>query len=373
MKSNKNKPYMLIAEHSDINRMILNNVFEDDYKVLEAREGQTALELIEKHHKELTVILLDCAIPIKDCFEILSQLGKKWNRDHIPVIMISPENDLNTVTRAYKAGAFDYITRPFNSAIVKQRVDNILSLHQKEEEYTNIMATQMMETYKNSHMIIQILSGVVEFRSGENAMHIVHVEALTEMFLRELMRISDKYFLSSDDILMIPMAAALHDVGKISIPSEILNKPGKLTEEEFDLIKKHTTYGAELLNSVHEYREDPLIKLASSICRWHHERYDGHGYPDGLVGDEIPIAAQLVSVADVYDSLISDRSYRKALSYEEATNLILDGKSGVFNPLLLECLRNLSDQIPEKLSNTSTQSYYEEDIYRIISSTLQSH
>ena len=190
------------------------------------------------------------------------------------------------------------------------------------------------------------------------------------MFLRELMNISDRYFLSDDDILMIPMAAALHDIGKISISSSILNKPGKLTDEEFDLIKKHTTYGAEILNSVEEYKEDPLIKLASSICQWHHERYDGRGYPDGLVGDEIPIAAQLVSIADVYDSLISDRSYRKALSHEEAMQLILDGKSGVFNPLLLDCLKNLSDQIPEKLSDTSSQSYYAEDIHRIIENTL---
>ncbi|MBR1741828.1 MAG: response regulator [Lachnospiraceae bacterium] len=373
MKKNDSKrPKMIIAEHSDINRMILNNIFEDNFTILTAKEGQAALDLIEQNHEDLAVILLDCAIPVVDCFEILSQIQKKWSKDHIPVIMISPENDLKTVTRTYKAGAFDYITRPFNSVIVTQSVDNILSLHQREAEYTKIMANQMLESYRNSHMIIEILSGVIEFRSGENALHIVHVEALTEMFLRELMRISDRYFLSDSDILMLPMAAALHDIGKITISSEILNKPGKLTDEEFELIKKHTTSGSEILNSIEEYREDPLIKFASYICRWHHERYDGHGYPDGLVGDEIPIAAQLVSIADVYDSLTSDRSYRKALSNEEAVQMILDGKSGVFNPLLLECLRNLADKIPEKLSNT-TQSLYEDDIYRIIGNSLQTH
>ncbi len=365
------KQKILITDDSEINRAILSNILEEDYEILEAEDGIKALEVIKEHEGMIDLILLDCVMPGKDGFQVLTELGRLWWKEDIPVVMISAENDQAFIMRAYKLGASDYITRPFNAMIVKRRVDSIIRMHMKEQKLADIAAEQIIAKHENNSMMIHILGGIVEFRNGESGLHIMHVEALTDMFLRELINISDKYAFSSEEITMIPTAAALHDIGKISVPYNILNKPGRFTDEEFEVMKKHTTTGYDMLNSIEAYKDDPLIKLSGLVCRHHHERYDGNGYPDGLKGDDIPIAAQLVSIADCYDALTSKRCYKDAYSHEEAIRMISDGKCGVFNPLLITCLKNLSDTIPERLNGKfSSDVLFAEDMHRIIENTL---
>ena len=209
-----------------------------------------------------------------------------------------------------------------------------------------LLADQIYEKELQSSMMVDILSHIVEFRNGESGQHIIRVRALTQVLLQQLQRSSSRYPLTQQDIRLISMASALHDVGKIAVVADILNKPGRLTPEEFAVVKTHTTVGAEMLDRLEDYREEPLVHTAYEICRWHHERWDGGGYPDGLKGDAIPISAQIVSLADVYDALVSPRAYKKAIPHPQAVQMILNGESGAFNPLLLDCLRTVADQIP---------------------------
>ena len=363
---------ILITDDSEINRMILKNILEEDYDIYEAEDGNRTLEVIEEHKGTIDLILLDCVMPNKDGFQVLSELKRHWFREDIPVVMISAEYDQAFIIRAYKLGASDYVTRPFNPMIVRRRVDSIIRMHMKEQQLADIAAAQIIARHQNNSMMIHILGGIVEFRNGESGLHIMHVEALTDMFLRELMSISDKYSLTSGEMAMITTAAALHDVGKISVPYSILNKPGRFNEEEFEIMKMHTVAGYDMLNSIEAYKDDPLIRMSSLVCRHHHERFDGRGYPDGLKGDDIPIAAQIVSVADCYDALTSKRCYKDAISHEEAVRMILDGQCGQFNPLLITCLENLADTIPERLSDAvSSDRLFEEDMHRLVEETLE--
>ena len=362
---------ILITDDSDINRMILRDMLEDDYDIIEAEDGGEALKVLEEQHMEIDLLLLDCMMPKVDGFQVLMEISRKHWKDSIPVIMISAENDQAFVVRAYKLGASDYINRPFNSTIVRHRVESIMRMHLKEQYLADVAADQIIARHENNNMMVHILSGIVEFRNGESGLHIIHVQALTDMFLRELMNVTDKYTFSNEERQMIAMAAAMHDVGKISVPYSILNKQGKFTDDEFEVMKLHTIAGYEMLNAIEAYRDDPLIKLASDVCRWHHERYDGRGYPDGLKGDDIPIAAQLVSIADVYDALTSVRCYKEAYSHERAVEMILNNECGVFNPLLIQCLNNLADDIPARLNEVTSERLFDEDVHRIIESTLR--
>ena len=219
-----------------------------------------------------------------------------------------------------------------------------------------IITEQFYEQEKNNKLMISILSHIVEFRNGESGRHVLHVNTITKYLLKQLVRRTDKYHLSKPDINLITIASSLHDIGKIAIPDAILNKPGRLTAEEFEVIKTHSVIGANMLLDLSiEQRENPLIKVASEICRWHHERYDGNGYPDGLKGEEIPIAAQVVALADVYDALTSERCYKKAYSHEEALKMILEGQCGAFNPTLLLCLQEIADTLESELMDTSSE------------------
>ena len=284
-------------------------------------------------------------MPKMDGFEVLNVMERKHLIEDIPVIMISSEDSDVYVRRAYELGVSDYISRPFDAKVVYQRVFNTIKLYAKQRRLSALIGDQIYEKEKNNRMMITVLSHIVEFRNGESGMHVLHINRLTEKILESLVQKTDRYHLSYSDRYLITTASALHDIGKIGIDDKILNKPGKLTKDEFEIIKTHTLIGARMLEEMEVYKDEPLIKMAYQICRWHHERYDGKGYPDGFVGEEIPISAQVVSLADVYDALVSERVYKKAFSHEKALEMIQNGECGTFNPQLLQCMTEAQDKL----------------------------
>lgn len=259
--------------------------------------------------------------------------------------MISSEDSDAFIRRAYEQGVSDYISRPFDAKVVYRRVYNTIKLYAKQRRLVSMVTSQILEKEKNNMLLINILSHVVEFRNGQNGSHVQHMRQLSERLLETLCAKTDRYRLTPQDCDLIALASSMHDIGKIAIDAKILNKPGKLTPEEFEQMKQHTILGAKMLDDLAAHHNEKLVGTACDICRWHHERYDGHGYPDGLVGDEIPISAQVVSLADVYDALISERVYKPAYSHEQAMAMILNGECGVFNPLLIECLKELRETL----------------------------
>ena len=350
----KRKQKILIADDSEMNRSILADMLEDEYEILEVEDGVQAIAAIEKYGVDLSLLLLDIVMPEMDGFGVLMVMNEhKWIED-LPVIMISAENSPVYIDRAYEMGATDFIVRPFNEMVVRRRVVNTILLYAKQKKLMGMVADQIFEKEKSSNMMIDILSHIVEFRNGESGWHVRHVHILTELLLERLLEKTDQYDISPADISTISMASALHDIGKIAIDEKILNKPGRLTDEEFEIMKTHSAIGGELLLDLPLYQNEPLVRCAFEICRWHHERYDGRGYPDGLKGDDIPISAQIVAIADVYDALTSERCYKKALPHDVAVQMILDGKCGIFNPLLLECLTDIADKLPTELQHEMT-------------------
>lgn len=345
----RNLPQLLVVDDSEMNREILKEILGKEYRILEACDGEEALKMLEQHGTEISLVLLDIIMPKMDGFEVLAYMNRdKWIED-IPVIMISSEGSESYIRRAYELGASDYISRPFDAKVVYQRVINMIKLYAKQRRLIHLVTDQIYEKEKNNRMMTGILSQIVEFRNGESGLHVLHINILTQLLLEKLMRKSENYDLSWSQQHMIATASALHDIGKIGIDEKILNKPGKLTKEEFEAMKQHTIIGARMLDRLEMYHDEEMMKYAYEICRWHHERYDGKGYPDGLKGEEIPISAQVVSLADVYDALVSDRVYKKAYSHEKAMEMILNGECGMFNPLLLECLVEIQDKVCKEL------------------------
>lgn len=345
----RNLPQLLVVDDSEMNREILKEILGKEYRILEACDGEEALKMLEQYGTEISLVLLDIIMPKMDGFEVLAYMNRdKWIED-IPVIMISSEGSESYIRRAYELGASDYISRPFDAKVVYQRVINMIKLYAKQRRLIHLVTDQIYEKEKNNRMMTGILSQIVEFRNGESGLHVLHINILTQLLLEKLMRKSENYDLSWSQQHMIATASALHDIGKIGIDEKILNKPGKLTKEEFEAMKQHTIIGAQMLDRLEMYHDEEMMKYAYEICRWHHERYDGKGYPDGLKGEEIPISAQVVSLADVYDALVSDRVYKKAYSHEKAMEMILNGECGMFNPLLLECLVEIQDKVRKEL------------------------
>ena len=345
----RNLPQLLVVDDSEMNREILKEILGKEYRILEACDGEEALKMLEQYGTEISLVLLDIIMPKMDGFEVLAYMNRdKWIED-IPVIMISSEGSESYIRRAYELGASDYISRPFDAKVVYQRVINMIKLYAKQRRLIHLVTDQIYEKEKNNRMMTGILSQIVEFRNGESGLHVLHINILTQLLLEKLMRKSENYDLSWSQQHMIATASALHDIGKIGIDEKILNKPGKLTKEEFEAMKQHTIIGARMLDRLEMYHDEEMMKYAYEICRWHHERYDGKGYPDGLKGEEIPISAQVVSLADVYDALVSDRVYKKAYSHEKAMEMILNGECGMFNPLLLECLVEIQDKVCKEL------------------------
>ena len=344
-------PMLLIVDDSEMNREILGEMLKDDYEIIEAKNGLEALQELEQHGKEISLVLLDIIMPEVSGFEVLLRMVNTGWIEDIPVIMISSEDSDEAVLRAYELGASDYISRPFDTRVVRQRVSNIMRLYSRQRRLSALLARQYYEREKSSNVLVNIMGGAMELRNGESGPHVLHVRNLTEILLERLIRKTDKYNITGEERANIAMASTLHDIGKLAIPDEILNKPGKLTDEEFEIMKTHTTVGASMLDKLDMYDDSPLLlQTAHDICRWHHERWDGGGYPDGLKGDDIPISAQVVSMADVYDALTSERVYKKAVPHETAMQMILDGKCGQFNPLLIECLVESSDRIISELN-----------------------
>lgn len=343
----KNRSVILIVDDSEMNRAILIELLNDEYDTLEAKDGVEAISILRQYGEQIDLVLLDIVMPKMDGFGVLTIMNKYHWTDSIPVIMISSESSSSYIERSYDLGATDYITRPYESYIIHRRISNSLMLYAKQKRLLHIVEEQVYEKEKDSNMMINVLGHIVEFRNGESGLHVHHIQMMTKLLLQCLMKKTDSYNITEQDVLTISTASALHDIGKICIDDKILNKPGRLTAEEFEIMKTHSMMGANMLKDLPVYQEKTLMSVAYEICRWHHERYDGNGYPDGLKGEEIPISAQVVSVADVYDALTSERCYKKAFSHEQAMKMILDGQCGAFNPLLLECLKDVEDRIQE--------------------------
>lgn len=350
--NNGSKAYkyrILVVDDSEMNREILSEILNEEYDIIEADSGDTCIDMLRKYETGISLVLLDIVMPGMDGFGVLNYMNRHHYLEDIPVIMISSEDSTETVRRAYEMGVSDYINRPFDAGVVHRRVYNTIKLYAKQRRLIALITNQVYEKEKNNRMMVGILSQIVEFRNGESGSHVLNINIFTGMLLESLVQHTDKYDLSWSERLLITTASALHDIGKIGIDDKILNKPGRLTDEEFKIMQNHTIIGASILENMGSYQDEELMKVAYQICRWHHERYDGKGYPDGLKGDEIPISAQVVSLADVYDALVSERVYKKAYSHEKAIEMITNGECGCFNPILLECLLDIQDRIKCKM------------------------
>lgn len=340
---------ILIVDDSEMNREILSSILGDEFDILEAADGKECISVIRKYGRDIALVLLDIVMSEMDGFEVLEFMNKHEWIDDIPVIMISSEDSAASVKKAYEMGVSDYINRPFDVEVVHRRVFNTIKLYAKQRRLIALITNQVYEKEKNNRILIEILSQIVEFRNGESGRHVLNVNIITGILLEQLTQITDKYNISWSDRLIITTAASLHDIGKIGINEKILNKAGRLTPQEIEKIKEHTVIGASILENMELFKDEELVKTAYQICRWHHERYDGRGYPDGLKGEEIPVSAQVVALADVYDALVSRRVYKKSYSHEEAMKMILGGECGAFNPVLLQCLTEAQDKIKESI------------------------
>ncbi len=347
----RKKPLILIVDDSSSNRWSLKQMLEDSYEIIEAENGEQGIEWMRLYGTDISAVLLDIVMPGMSGFDVLSRMSEEGWLPDVPVVMISAEHDEDIVLRSFEMGASDYIPRPFDMRVVRHRVSNTIRLYARQRRLTTLLSQQYEEREHDSRMLIDLLAGAMELRNGESGAHVRHLDILTGLLLERLAQKTDKYDLNARRRRMISMASALHDIGKMAIPDNILNKPDKLTPEEFEVMKTHTTLGADMLDKMAQYDSNDMIRIARIVCRWHHERWDGRGYPDGLVGDNIPIEAQVVSLADVYDALTSERVYKPAIPHEQAIQMILDGECGTFNPLLIDCLLDVKDRIATAFSS----------------------
>lgn len=344
---------ILIVEDAELNRDLLASILEEHYDIEEAENGKAALDILTDHWKKIDAILLDIHMPVMDGFELMEHMKANGWIGKIPVLIISGESEAEVETRGFSMGASDFIHKPFDASLVKNRVKNVVELFKYKNDLERQVAKQYAELASKNEMlriqaaklrdgndkIVEILGTVVEYRNLESGEHIKRVKGFTRVLARQLMVKYPEYGLTEEKIKEIVAASALHDVGKITIPDKILLKPGKLTDEEYEYMKSHTTRGCDMLNAIEGIWTDEYRITSYEICRHHHERFDGKGYPDGLVGDAIPISAQIVSVADVYDALVSERVYKNSFSKDEAFRMIVNGECGVFSPKLMECFR----------------------------------
>ncbi|MCH5267676.1 MAG: response regulator [Lachnospiraceae bacterium] len=334
---------ILIADDEEINRDILKFIFEEQYETIEAADGEEVIERIEEYKDSLAVIFLDLMMPKKTGFEVLSYMSEKGYIEFLPVIVITAEATAESDEKVYNYGAMDIVYKPFAPRVIMRRTMNIIDLfaykadiEEKLQERTKELVDSQEKLKKNNEFLINALSSVVEFRSSESGEHIQRVKYFTQILLKYFMRNFPEYGITGDQSVHIVNASALHDLGKIAIPDNILMKPGKLTKQEFEEMKKHTIYGCDLLEKFKQ-EDDEFYQYCYDICRYHHERYDGGGYPEGLKGEEIPIWAQIVSLADVFDALVSKRVYKNAYATDTAIRMIEEGECGEFSPKILEC------------------------------------
>lgn len=356
---------VLIVDDMELNRAILEEILIDEYSVIQAESGKRALELIETHKNELIVILLDLLMPDVDGYSVLEFMNKNGLIGRIPILIISTETSNSVEERCFEMGVSDFIRKPFANSQVKQRVKNIAALfsykNQLEREVERqtetvqrqykLLQLQADKLQQSNEKIIDILGTVVEYRNLESGDHIWHVREFTRILANEAAKEYPEYGLNRQKIEIISSASALHDIGKIAIPDSILLKPGRLLPDEFEFMKTHTLRGCEIINNIQDVWDEDYGKTCYEICRSHHERYDGRGYPDGLAEEEIPVSAQIVSIADAYDALVSERVYKSAYSKEQAFHMIITGECGVFSPKLLECFRNVKKEFESLLKH----------------------
>ena len=362
---NYERAKILIVDDDAMNRTVLSDLLCDQYEIIEAKDGDEALQTLEKMAKDITLVLLDMVMPGRDGIEVLQVMNEKGWIKGTPVIMISAETSSTQVSKAFSLGVTDFIYRPFDQMVVQHRVRNTIGLYVKQMQLSELVTNKIYERTRNSDMLISILSHIVEFRNGESGLHVLHINKITEILLRALLKRTNEYNIKEEDISTIATASSMHDIGKIAIPSEILNKPGRLTPEEFEIMKQHSMNGARMLEAMPFFKNEPLMKFAYEICRWHHERWDGRGYPDGLKSNDIPITAQVVSIADVYDALTSERCYKKAFTHEKTLEMIHNNECGVFNPLLLECLDDVADRLPTEINVDPTSKLSDADFAKL--------
>lgn len=352
---------VLIVDDMEMNREMLAAILEDDYPIMESDSGVKAIGILEEQNEEIAVVLLDLIMPEMDGYEVLEEMRRRSWLEKIPVLVISAESKVDAERRCFELGVSDFIHKPFDNAIVRNRVRNTVDLctyrnelEEKVEEQTvtlkkqyALLETQARKLQESNTKIIDILGTVVECRNLESGEHVKRVKGFTKILAEQAMADYPEYGLTPEKIDIIVSASALHDIGKIAIPDNILLKPGRLTDEEFAFMKTHTVRGCEVLNNIRDVWEEEYSEASYDICRHHHERYDGKGYPDGLAGEDIPLSAQLVGVADVYDALVSERVYKSAYSPDEAFRMIREGKCGIFSPRLMECFGNAREKFEQ--------------------------
>lgn len=352
------KQTILIVDDVELNRAILAELFSDIYHILEAENCREALDILEKDIDQVVMVLLDIVMPVMDGFEVLQEMTERKLIEQVPVILITSENSDRAALQGYQLGVSDIINKPFNPEVVKRRVANVIELFMHKSNLEKLVGKQIETLEKQANklnqvnnFLIETLSTAVEFRNCESGQHIKRIRHTTQILLEAISREYPEYELSPYHIEKISSASAMHDIGKIAIPDYILNKPGKLTSEEFEIMKAHCIRGCEFLQSIHYAQDEEYFRFCYEICRHHHERWDGNGYPDRLKGDNIPIWAQVVSLADVYDALTSKRVYKNAYSHEKAVKMILDGECGVFNPKLLEVFVKVAPVLERDLAS----------------------
>ena len=341
---------ILIVDDVEMNRDILSGILGCDYKILEAGDGEEALAVIEGHKDELIMVLLDLMMPVLSGYDVLKELNRTGIITTVPVLVISTENSVYSERECFSLGVSDFIRKPFDTDIVRRRVSNVTSLYLYKQHLEEKVEEQTRIIRRWNNNIIELLGNTVESRNLESGEHVQRVKGYTEIMANEVMKQWPEYGLTPAKVKVITNASALHDVGKISIPDAILLKPGKLTDEEFEKMKEHTTIGGEFIAGVNDLWDEEYGKVSYEIARHHHEKFDGRGYPDHLVGDDIPIAAQIVSVADVYDALVSKRCYKDAYGKDTAYQMILNGECGRFNPKLMSCLEAVKDKFEQLAS-----------------------
>ena len=347
---------VLIVDDSELNRKMLGQMLGSRFDIAEAASGEACLQLLEQNATGISIVLLDIHMPGIDGFTVLEEMNQKNLLEQIPVIMISSEDTVDAVRRAFDLGASDYISRPFDAKVVYQRIINTIQLYAKQRRLSAMAADLAFEKERASRMMIGILSQVVEKRNGESRDHVQRVAQLTSMLLAGLAQKTDRYPLTREIRRTIATAAALHDIGKMEICEDLLHKEGPLTEAERRTLQSHTLLGAQMLEEQPECRDDAFARTAYNICRWHHERYDGGGYPDGLQGEQIPIEAQVVGLADVYERLVSRPVDGHARTHSEVVQMICTGVCGAFNPLLLDCLQDMEVEIARAMQDTPEET-----------------
>lgn len=348
------KRKILIVDDEEINRWILKNLFDKEFEILEAANGKEAIEQVKNNREDLEMLFLDIVMPVMNGFEVLKSMQRQGWLETIPVFLITAEESHKVINEAYDMGVVDVINKPFNPTIILRRAYNTMELYknrfnmeQQIREQTRKLKEQSELLRQRSLAMVDALSTVVEFRDCESGQHIKRIRGITKVLLTAVNTEKPEYNFTVDQIDEISQASVMHDVGKIAIPDTILNKPGRLTEAEFEIMKTHTVRGCEIMDSVEYIHDNVSYRYYYDICRWHHEKWDGRGYPDGLKGDDIPIWSQVVAVADCYDALVSERVYKPAYSHEQAIRMILAGECGQFNPLLLNCFRLSSGELEE--------------------------